>query len=852
MTRLYLTQKDFIEKNNKTKSPDQLSSYAERIKCLKKILEDAKNALLTCTDEHEKMIHLEDIKEVERDLKGYDLSCENQTVAEFNALQEIEFRKRISEPASENVFIVELREDHPERMELFNRLLNIINTGYFLAKSELPSEEVYYFNIMNETDLALALINYNPETERFYFNPKKILNPHPLRDGQSLIGFRFNGENVEKFHDSIIEEEKKALYPVLKSHDEAEKLFGKDYEYEIYFLESEINSEEYNTLNKKNVSHIDKDSFITIFMFINIINLDTILEKSPQYLGFDPLYDKAIDITDIHGNLLNTIDIPEYLLYSIASISDDQEIGLSIKNNRTINFIIRDKRPIFASGKEDLAVAIPRNLIEMREYGKELKFPYHYNLPGVGIVSPKITDGKVRLEKTSRNQLTLDLAKVIDWRKNSDVFSPKEYPPAKQMDIMVDMDNAPELPTCRRVIPIPYINPKGMCHYTEGYDEENEILQFHVEELNFKKINNFPSREEINKAKVILHEPFSEFPFESECDYTNFISYILTPFLSTVIPNALKPIFCNKAADVGNGKTLISECGARIFSKNYLMSNITGDEAEVDRKLLSLLSCFPDTIIFDNVNKIDSPSLALNMTSRHYSGRQIGTSKTLIIPNNATIVITGNNPEFSKELARRTVFVNLNARMENSEYGRKFKIKNLVSYIEKHRADLIWACLTIIKAWFSAGKPADKEFKPMGSFEEWSTTMYGILANAGYKSFLENRGSVREIVDVETLSWKILASLIYSKFGSQRLTTDDIYNIAKGIEGIDIQGKNPIDQKKSMGKQLAKNLNKVYGEYMLIDAGISHKSRTWKIQPVKPCGFGDNDENSIHKKNPLY
>jgi hypothetical protein len=245
----------------------------------------------------------------------------------------------------------------------------------------------------------------------------------------------------------------------------------------------------------------------------------------------------------------------------------------------------------------------------MREYGKELTFPYHYNLPGIGIVSPKVVDGKVRLEKTSKNKLTLEMAMVIDWRKSANEYSEREYPPQKQIEIMADMDNVQELPTCNRVVPIPYIDSKGRCHYIEGYNEENQILQFHVEPLKFKKISNFPTREEINKAKIILHEPFAEFPFESDADYTNLISLILTPFLSTVIPNTLKPAFCNKAADVGNGKTLSAECAVKIFSKNYIISNITGDEAEVDRKLLSLLSCFPDAIILDNVNKVDSPSL---------------------------------------------------------------------------------------------------------------------------------------------------------------------------------------------------------------------------------------------------
>jgi hypothetical protein len=189
--------------------------------------------------------------------------------------------------------------------------------------------------------------------------------------------------------------------------------------------------------------------------------------------------------------------------------------------------------------------------------------------------------------------------------------------------------------------------------------------------------------------------------------------------------------------------------------------------------------------------------------------------------------------------------------MEHSEYGRKFKIKYLDKYIEEHRADLIWACLTLIKAWFSAGKPIDKEFKPMGSFEEWSITMAGILANAGYKHFLDNRESSRQIVDTESIGWKILISSTYDKFGSNKITTSDIYNIAKDIEGVNIQGKNPTDCKKNLARQLQKNLNKVYGEYMLTNGGEFNHSRAWVIQKLNQPGV-ENSDSDNWKNNPFY
>jgi hypothetical protein len=337
------------------KSPDQLSDYSEAINYSRKTLEDAKNALISCTDEDERRFILEVIKEAEGDIKGYDLRRENLTIAEDNAFKETEIRNSISEPVSENVFVKELKEDHPDRIDLFNSLMSIINAGGILKISNSTDQRQIQMSryIVNEIDLALALINYEPDEERFYFKPKMVISTHPLRNNQSLIGFKFNSDYIEKFKDTIADEEKRTLYPVLKSDDDAEQLFGKDYQNENYFLESEIGSDDYNEINRKCVAHVEKGEFITIFMFVNKINMDTILENSCKSLGFDPIHDQYVDITEIKGNLLNTIDIPEYLLFSIATITDDQEIALTINKNRTIEFKMRDKRPIFASGKDE-------------------------------------------------------------------------------------------------------------------------------------------------------------------------------------------------------------------------------------------------------------------------------------------------------------------------------------------------------------------------------------------------------------------------------------------------------------------------------------------------------------------
>jgi hypothetical protein len=47
-----------------------------------------------------------------------------------------------------------------------------------------------------------------------------------------------------------------------------------------------------------------------------------------------------------------------------------------------------------------------------------------------------------------------------------------------------------------------------------------------LKQINFKKVSNIPTKEEMLKSKIILHKPIAEFPFASEDDYTNLISLI--------------------------------------------------------------------------------------------------------------------------------------------------------------------------------------------------------------------------------------------------------------------------------------------------------------------------------------
>lgn len=828
-----------LENKEQTQKFDkkQLSFYAEGIKKAKLILSEKHKQLKVETDSRQINILSQIIREIEGDLRGYDLTRENETIGDFEDRKE---QDRLFCLSREYVSVSErhiqgLKDSAPDQMDRFFKLNSALELGYYLGAGK--KSEAYIgslaesVEIITVTDLVVCLESMDLNETRIYFNDSSIIGEPKGRTGMRLVGFKFKKESYQSKSPLFIKEKERPIFPVL-SDEEAEKKYGKNYEEYPYNDVDDVNNEEYKKNNFREVAYVDQADCIIVFMFIKNINFENIITKDISKIGFEIIIDQDIDITDIQGLLENTINIPEDLLYSIASLNEKEEVYLEIKN-RVIEFKVRDQRPIRSSGKGDLSVLIDRNLIDLNEANKEQPFPFLYNMPGVGIVYTNSINGCLRIQKMSKSDITRVMSQSIDFRKGDNEFSDRDYPPAKQVEILWDLDNAKYLPEIGIVTPLPYFNRKGHLQGEEGYSVDDKTLYFNVENLDIKKVNSNPSKEEMEQAKEILRLPFSEFPFKDESSSTNFMAYIITPFIRSMIHDALMPMPVFSAAEVGTGKTLSATCGAAVYSKNFIITTPSHDNSEWKRSIISQLSTSPDFIIYDNVNTLDSEAMAATVSSRSITDRQIGTSKTMTIPNNSIFVITGNNPVLSKEIARRSYFINLDAKMENPAHGRNFKIENLRTWIENNRPELIWAILTIVQSWVSMGKPRDNSVKLVGGFEEWTVTLAGILANAGYKDFMLNKSQNHESVNPETMAWKALVLILANKYGeSKKFTTSNIYEEAKDIEGLELNGKNPIDQKKSLGTALSKNCGRVYGEYQIIKAGTTHKTAVWKLEKI--------------------
>lgn len=112
------------------------------------------------------------------------------------------------------------------------------------------------------------------------------------------------------------------------------------------------------------------------------------------------------------------------------------------------------------------------------------------------------------------------------------------------------------------------------------------------------------------------------------------------------------------------------------------------------------------------------------------------------LPVRCGFLATANNPVLSDEMTRRSVRIHLDSGLEYPEEGRDFRHPDLLAWARERRGELIWAALTLGRAWVAAGRPPAP--RKLGGFEAWSEVVGGIFYHAGVDGFLCNLEGLRE------------------------------------------------------------------------------------------------------------
>lgn len=95
----------------------------------------------------------------------------------------------------------------------------------------------------------------------------------------------------------------------------------------------------------------------------------------------------------------------------------------------------------------------------------------------------------------------------------------------------------------------------------------------------------------------------------------------------------------------------------------------------------------------------------------------------------AIVMATGNNVSYRGDTSRRVLVSRLEPSIENPEARTDFKHLDLRGWVRQERRRLAVAALTLLRAYFVAGRPAVVPAK--GSFEAWSKIVPSAITWAG-------------------------------------------------------------------------------------------------------------------------
>lgn len=263
-------------------------------------------------------------------------------------------------------------------------------------------------------------------------------------------------------------------------------------------------------------------------------------------------------------------------------------------------------------------------------------------------------------------------------------------------------------------------------------------------------------RMQLAEAVGLLREWLAGFPFDGAADYAHTLALLLTPQVRGLISGPV-PMTVIEAPTPGTGKSLLAEVVAHVAGGAPAVASPLATQEEERRKaLVTLFAQGLPVVWLDNVDRrLDDAVLALAVTTGRVQDRQLGTQRVVAIETRASIVVTANNLELTRDIQRRSVIVRLDSGAARPEERTGFAISDLRGWTGARLSQLREATYAMVEAWIAQGCPAPAHGRSRGSFEAWARVVGGVLDVAGIEGFLDTRTALAD-EDPGEIEWAAL------------------------------------------------------------------------------------------------
>jgi len=435
------------------------------------------------------------------------------------------------------------------------------------------------------------------------------------------------------------------------------------------------------------------------------------------------------------------------------------------------------------------------------------------------------------------------LARLAQWKRLNGKGELVAAPPPIAVVKSVLATPDPALPVLVGIVNTPVFGRGGTLLTTPGYHPDARLLYAPPPGFTVPAIPARPSKLEIAAARNLLCEDLlGDFPFVGPAELAHVIALLLLGFLRGMIDGPT-PLHLIEKPTPGSGATLMVDAVATILTGSGASVMTEGsDDDEWRKRVTAKLRQIPSIVLIDNLrSKLDSSAVAAALTANFWEDRILGASEMARLPIRCVWIATGNNPEFSNEMARRLVRIRLDPHEERPWQRTGFRHPDLMTWVRANRPRLVAACLILCQAWIVAGRPRGS--RTIGSFENWAHVVGGVLEVSGIPGFLGNLDEMMEASDSEGAGWSTFIAAWWDRFGTADVGASDLFDVAMFCDPAPpVTGHTDRAQKTSFGIALKKMRDRVFRvgdlNLRLVQAGTFRRAVKWQLkvseQPSRP------------------
>jgi hypothetical protein len=463
-------------------------------------------------------------------------------------------------------------------------------------------------------------------------------------------------------------------------------------------------------------------------------------------------------------------------------------------------------------------------------------------------------DGRTRIAHLGLAALRGRLDRTAEWvRLTDDGYRPARPP----RDVVEDMDALPKpLPVLRGIVGTPTFAPDGTLFAASGYQASTGLYYAPSGEP-VPVVPAQPDATDLKRAKQLIgQEWLADFPFVDEASRANAIAAPITAIARELIDGPT-PLFAMDAPTPGTGKGLLAAgIGIIVSGATPAVMTEARSEEELRKRITALLCTGRSIVLFDNIrHPLESGTLSALLTAATWSDRLLGKTQTVELPNRTVWLATGNNLQLNNEIARRTAWIRLDAKVDRPWERTNFRHGNLIGWLQRHRHELVWALLVLVQHWMVQGRPP-WEGKPLGSYEAWSSVIGGILQAAGIEGFLANRDELYRRTDAETEEWRAFVSAWWETHADAPVRTGNLYELTRqwdllpSIFAVARDDASERALKTRLGKALGQRRDRRYGDFFIRSLGhdTHHKGALYRLESAD--SVNDSAERSAPNAQP--